>query len=66
MIKWYCRWFKVITTKTAIEWGLKPKINIYGDKINHLNCRSIWTDAKYRAYRVKELIDFDNNNYWKK
>lgn len=52
---WYARWFKVIERKQAIEWGLTYQRSIYGDEINHMNCRSIWTDKLGRLYRVKSL-----------
>lgn len=32
--------------------------NIYGDEINHLNCRSLWKDEKGRLYKVKQLLPF--------
>jgi hypothetical protein len=48
--------FKVITRLQALELGLEFRYNIYGDLINHLNCRSIWVDSKGRTYRVCELI----------
>ena len=47
---WYSRWFKVIKREQAIEWGLTYQRGIYGDEINALNCRSIWTDKKGRLY----------------
>ena len=53
---WFARWFLVITKDQAIEWGLTHSYNIYGDEINHLNCRSIWLDSKRRVYRVHELV----------
>jgi len=53
--KWYARLFKVISNEKAEEWGLTHFENIYGDAINHLNCRSIWKDNKGRSYRVEQL-----------
>ena len=53
---WYYRNFKVLSNKKALELGLKPKRNVYGDEINHINCRSIWIDHKARAYRVQNLL----------
>ena len=52
---WICRTFEIITTVQAKEMGLTHLMNIYGDQINQLNCRSIWVDVKFREYRVKEL-----------
>ncbi len=60
--KWWLRTFKVITTKQAKELGLKFYHNVYGDQINHLNCRSIWVDKKHRDYRVSELHNESNEN----
>ena len=53
--KWYARLFKVISNEKAEEWELTHFENIYGDAINHLNCRSIWKDNKGRSYRVEQL-----------
>lgn len=53
--RWFERNFKVITQKRANELGLSWVRNIYGDEINHKNCRSIWKDKKGRQYRVKQL-----------
>ena len=52
---WYARWFKVIEREQAIKWGLTYQRGIYGDEINHINCRSIWTDKLGRLYRVRSL-----------
>lgn len=52
---WYARWFKVIEREQAIEWGLTYQRGVYGDEINHINCRSIWTDKLGRLYRVRTL-----------
>jgi hypothetical protein len=49
---WYARCFKVISREQAIEWRLTYQRGIFGDEINYLNCRSIWTDKKGRIYRV--------------
>lgn len=54
---WWISTFKLIDTKKALELGLKHSHNIYGDAINHLNCRSIWKDSDGRQYRVKELVN---------
>lgn len=55
MNEWYIRTFCVIDTDQAKEKELTFVRNIYGDEINHLNCRSIWKDSKGRTYRVSEL-----------
>ena len=52
---WWISSFKVITIDQAKDLGLKWERNVYGDEINHINCRSIWTDWRGRKYRVKYL-----------
>lgn len=59
---WYARWFKVIEREQAIEWGLTYQRGVYGDEINHINCRSIWTDKLGRLYRVRSLYSITHNN----
>lgn len=51
----YYRLFKVITYQKAIELDLEFYRNVFGDEINHINCRSLWVDNKGRFYRVYEL-----------
>ena len=57
---WYTRTFLVINIDYAKKLGLEHVRNIYGDEINHINCRSIWQDNKGRTYRVHELF-----RHWK-
>lgn len=57
MKEWFIRNFCVVDLQYAKEKGLVFVKNIYGDSINHLNCRSIWKDSKGRKYRVSELWD---------
>ena len=52
---WYIRTFTVISIEKANDLGLMRLRGVYGDEINHLNCRSIWCDGKVRTYRVAEL-----------
>ncbi len=52
----YYRYFKVLTKVQALELGLEFTSNIHGDAIIALNCRSLWKDSKDRIYRVRELI----------
>jgi hypothetical protein len=52
---WWIRNFKVISNQKAKELGLEHYRNIYGDEINHLNCRSLWVDKKKNVYRVSHL-----------
>ena len=54
---WWIRNFKVISNQRAKELGLRHLRNVYGDEINHINCRSIWVDDKSRQYRVSHLED---------
>jgi len=53
---WWISNFKVITITKAKELGLTWGRNVYGDEINHINCRSIWLDKKGRRYRVNMLF----------
>lgn len=63
--KWWARNFKVISIKQAKEWNLIHVTDIFGDAINHLNCRSIWKDSKGKRYRVKQLyLITKTNNLW--
>lgn len=52
---WWIRSFKIISTEYANKIGLKWIRNIYGDEINHINCRSLWIDKKGRWYRIEQL-----------
>ena len=54
---WWLRTFKVISNQKAKELELTHRRNVYGDEINKLNCRSIWTDYKRRQYRVEHLAN---------
>jgi len=56
---WYLRFFKVIEKDKVEELNLIHVENIYGDAINHLNCRSIWRDSKNRYYRAN-FLKYDN------
>ena len=51
----YISLFKVISLEKAIEYNLTFVRNVYSDEINHLNCRSIWSDKNGRTYRVKSF-----------
>lgn len=52
---WYYRTFCTISKSKATKLGLTFHRNVYGDAINHLNCRSLWKDSKGRQYRVESL-----------
>lgn len=50
---WFIRIFAIILTKEkAIKLGLSYNRTVYGDEINFLECREIWTDLKGRLYFV--------------
>jgi len=51
----YRQLFISIDIEEAKERGFKFARNVYGDEINHLNCRSIWLDKKNRAWCVEQL-----------
>lgn len=55
--RWIVRNFSVIDISETEKYNLKFQQNIYGDSINHLNCRSIWIDEKGRQYRVHQLVN---------
>lgn len=55
---WYIRWFVILTEQEAKQLRLHHYRNVYGDEINHINCRSIWIDNKGREYRISELYIF--------
>ena len=52
---WWIRNFKVISNQKAKELRLRHCRNVYGDEINHINCRSIWIDDKGSQYRVSDI-----------
>lgn len=54
---WYIRNFKKLTNQESLELGLKFLENVYGDAINHLDCRSLWVDSKCRFYKGSELFN---------
>jgi len=55
-IKYKMRSFrKVPTVAKAEEMGLRWVVNIHGDNINRLNCRSLWVDEYDHVYACSEL-----------
>ena len=46
---------KVATVERAQKMGLTWIVNIYGDRINELDCRSLWVDKYNNPYRCDEL-----------
>ena len=53
---WFLRMFCIVTPIQIRKYGLKHHSNIYGDGINHWNCRSIWKDDKGRVYKSDVLL----------
>jgi hypothetical protein len=51
----YRQLFITIDIEEAQKRGFEFARNIYGDEINHINCRSIWVDKKARAWRIEQL-----------
>jgi hypothetical protein len=52
---WF-RSFKTLeTVKEAQDLELHFRRNIFGDEINHINCRSLWNDKYWNMYRCNEL-----------
>jgi len=51
----YRQLFISIDAEEAQKRGFRFVTNIYGDRINQLNCRSLWIDHKNRTWRVEQL-----------
>lgn len=63
----WIRIFKILSKEQAEQLGLTFYRNVYGDEINQIDCRSLWTDHKGRMYRVKELLSDKEEgcvHYW--
>ncbi len=54
--RWWVSNYQVITLEKAKELELEFVTNIYGDRINVLNCRSLWVDRYNNPYRCNELF----------
>lgn len=54
---WYKKEFGILSIEECQKFGLEFCHNIYGDNINHLNCRSIWRDKTGKSYRCESLFD---------
>lgn len=53
---WYYRNFNIILTEhQALQLDLKWYCNVYGDNINHLNCRSVYIDEQRNFYKIQTL-----------
>ena len=57
----YHRFVVIETTEKAIEKGLVPYMNIYGDAVNDYNCTSIFKDSYGNCYRCAESIGYKQN-----
>ena len=60
-----------LTSEYATNNGLTFLMNVYGDRINNYNCRSLWVDDNFRIFRVKEMMSVDfiishNNDLYQK
>jgi len=53
---WFKKEFGVLTILECQSLGLEHSHNIYGDAINHLNCRSIWRNKSGKSYRCESLV----------
>lgn len=51
----YRQLFVSIDIEEAKERGFKFYRNVFGDEINHIDCRSLWIDHKARTWRVEQL-----------
>ncbi len=53
---WSAIFIVIETTDQAKEMGLKYVMNIYGDAINHYDCRSFWSNEFGHIYRCKQPL----------
>jgi len=51
----YYRFIITETCEEAVKKGYSFYRNVFGDEINHKNCRSFWTDEYGFLHRVAEL-----------
>ena len=54
---WFKKKFGVLTIDECKNLQLTFCHNIYGDSINHFNCRSIWRNNKGKSYRCQSLYE---------
>lgn len=54
---WFKKEFGVLSIEECKYLNLEFCHNIYGDAINHFNCRSIWRNSKGKSFRCKSLIE---------
>lgn len=48
---WFRAFRKLKTVEDVKSLGLHFRRNIYGDEINHIDCRSLWSDDYLNIYR---------------
>jgi len=60
---WFIRPFKKFDIQFALDNNLKHRFNVYGDMINLLNCRSVWSDKNDNWYYVEQL-HVQENSIW--
>lgn len=53
---WFKKEFGILTIEECKKLDLTHCHNIYGDRINHLNCRSIWRNEKGKSFRCHSLM----------
>ena len=57
---WFKKEFGRLSLDECISLDLEFCHNIFGDRINHLNCRSIWRDKTGKSYRCRNLYKINN------
>lgn len=62
IIFWFKKEFSVLTIEECKSLNLEWCHNIYGDYINHINCRSIWRDKNNKSFRCCSLCN-EKGNY---
>ncbi len=56
---WCAVFFRIKTIELAKEKGMTFVTNIYGDAINHYNCRSIWKNKYNHIYRCAQPLLYE-------
>lgn len=59
---WFKKEFGILTIEECKNLNLSFCHNIYGDEINHINCRSIWRGEKGKSYRCHSLCNDEGNH----
>lgn len=60
IIFWFKKEFGVLTIDECKKLKLNHCHNLYGDAINHFNCRSIWRNEKGKSFRCESLYNQEN------